>query len=428
MKPNLHLAPDANGGGALTENDFQAKVLGGVESLKSGIEKHGSDIAAAIKDIGELKGNANKLASDIDALRKAQIAQRNSGIIRPGHVSEECARHLGALAMVRGLRTNQIRGEQYEAVVKDVLGMEVRTAVAATDIPLPVAYAGEVAELVATFGAARLYGTTFPLGGGSVKLPRLKTDTAFGLIAQSGTLEVVPQTEWVTFSPEKFGGIVRIPSEIDADSVVAIGQFVARYAARQIAKCEDTQFFISTGAGSGANGSVKGLCLSTIDNSKVLQMASGKTKYSDVTLANLRALRAVPDAAALRTGAYYFHPSFEQALATLNSSGDRPYNPNAQLGVMNSSGVSGATPTLDGFPVRWVDIMPAYSTSANVSKVFGLFGDLSYQYLGLRGDVRFETSMEAGFTTDEILIRCLERMTIGLMATGAVAGVETAAS
>ena len=39
-----------------------------------------------------------------------------------------------------------------------------------------------------------------------------------------------------------------------------------------------------------------------------------------------------------------------------------------------------------------------------------------------------DTSKEAGFTTDEILIRALERFTIGLMATGAVSGLETAAS
>jgi HK97 family phage major capsid protein len=111
------------------------------------------------------------------------------------------------------------------------------------------------------------------------------------------------------------------------------------------------------------------------------------------------------------------HPSFEQLLCTFNASGDKPYQAN---------GVQGAT--LDGFPIRWVDVLPAYSTSVNVSKVFMLFGDLSFQYLGVRGGVRFDTSADAAFATDEILIRALERFTIGLMATGAVSGLETAAS
>ena len=149
---------------------------------------------------------------------------------------------------------------------------------------------------------------------------------------------------------------------------LAIGQFLARYAARNIARVEDHNFFVGTGAASGINGTVKGLTYSTIDNSKVTQMASTKTKYSDATLANLRTLRSVPDAAALRTGQYFMHPSFEQHLSGLNTAGDRPYNAN---------GVQGAT--LDGFKINFVDIMPAYSTSANTSKVFILFGDPSYQ-------------------------------------------------
>jgi len=75
-----------------------------------------------------------------------------------------------------------------------------------------------------------------------------------------------------------------------------------------------------------------------------------------------------------------------------------------------------------------VDIMPAYATGANASKVFMLFGDLRYQYLGVMGQIRIDTSVEAAFATDEILIRGLERFTIGLMALGAVAGLQTAAS
>ena len=57
-----------------------------------------------------------------------------------------------------------------------------------------------------------------------------------------------------------------------------------------------------------------------------------------------------------------------------------------------------------------------------------LFGDLKYQYFAPRGTIRFQTSVDASFETDEVLIRALERFTIGLMATGAVAGLETAAS
>lgn len=85
-------------------------------------------------------------------------------------------------------------------------------------------------------------------------------------------------------------------------------------------------------------------------------------------------------------------------------------------------------PTLDGFPIRWIDVMPVYSTSDVVSTVHVLFGDARYQYLAPRGAIRFQTSVDAAFETDEILMRAVERFTIGLMATGAMGGLITHSS
>ena len=66
--------------------------------------------------------------------------------------------------------------------------------------------------------------------------------------------------------------------------------------------------------------------------------------------------------------------------------------------------------------------------AANAGKVFALFGDASYQYLGTRGMIRFDSSDAPGFATDQLYIRALERFTIGKMATGAVGGLKTAAA
>lgn len=385
-------------------------VEGGLKAIK-GLP---GSLKAATDDIAKIRG-------DLDLLRKAQIAQKSNVPARSGHVSSECARHLGGLALMAGLAQGQFQGSKSDAAAslfKDIMGVEFKAALTTSEIPLPTDYSGEVVELVSAYGAARRFGTVFPLGTGQVKLPKLTTDPTFGLIATSAPVpEKSPAFGWVTFNAEKFGGLIRLPTEIDEDSIVAVGQFVARYAARNIARVEDHNFFVGTGAGSGINGSVEGLAISTITNAKVTQMAATKTKYSDATLGNIRSIRAIVDAPVIGMGAYYMHPTFEQHLSGLNTAGDKPYQAN---------GLNGAT--LDGFPIRWVDIMPAYSTAANVSKVFMLFGDVSYQYLGVRGGIRFDTSREAGFTTDEILIRALERLTTGLMANGSVSGLETAAA
>lgn len=408
-------------GGYIGEEEFQTKVLKGVEEMQQRTQKSKDNVL-------RLKSVCNELSEKQMRLERKLSTSNPSAHRTPGQVSDGAARFFGGLAVLSGIKRGFISGDSFESVVKDGLNIEIRTALTSSDIPLPTEYNAEVVELVGMYGSARRWGTVFPLGAATVKLPRLKTDTTFGLIAGSGTVaEKSPQTEWVTFTPEKFGGLIRLPSELAQDSVVDVGQFIARYAARQIAYVEDYQFFRSTGAGSGINGSAEGLTKSTITNGKVTQMASTKTKFSDATLQNFRDLRGVPDASALRQGAYYLHPSFEQLLASFNTSGNRPYNPTAQINGIGAQPFM-VGPTLDGFPVRWVDVMPAYSTSAAVSTVFALFGDVSFQYLGLRDQMRFDTSLEAGFTTDEILVRALERLTIGLMALGAVGGLETAAS
>jgi HK97 family phage major capsid protein len=401
------------------EKEF-ANVIEGLKGVPSRID----DLAKSIELIKETpeqlkrtEQTVQKLQEQMDTYRKAQLSQKSNSRKRKGEVSEECARHFGAMLLLNGVKQDKLEGiskSRAADMFKEITGVEMKTALTSSDIPLPIVYSGDVVELVGDFSAARQYATVFPLGGSSVKLPKLGTDTTFGLIAGSGTVtEKSPTVPNVTFNAEKFGGLIRLPSELDEDSIVPLGQFLARYAARQLAYVEDYQVFRSSGAGSGLNGTAEGLTKSVVTDSKTT-VSGVLGSPSEFTLTHFRTLRTVCDAAALRMGAYYMHPSFEQKLASFNSSGDKPYQAN---------GLGGAT--LDGFPIRWVDVMPVYSSSDVLSTVHALFGDVSFQYLGIRGGIRFDTSMEAAFTTDEILVRALERLTTGKMATGAVAGLIT---
>jgi HK97 family phage major capsid protein len=386
--------------------------MGKIEEIEKSIGKNREDYDM----IGKLVAEVQK--ENIE-LRKMLLSQRNFVQRRPGEISEDCARYLGAIAMIAGIKQERFSGKTLDfaqAEIKNILGVEAKAALTTSEIPLPTQWGKDVVELVSLYGAARKYGTVMPLGAGTVKLPKLGTSPAFGLIASSASVpEKAPAIAFVTFTAEKYGGLVRLPSEIDEDSVVGLGQFLGRYCAREMAKSEDTLFW--TGDGS-TNGDPEGLILNCATDSKTVTMAATKNKRSDTTLANLRAMRAVVDAAALGTSAYYFHPSFEQHFSGLNTAGDKPYLAN---------GINGAS--LDGFPIRWVDVLPVYSTTDTSGLGFGLFGDASYQYLGVRKAMEMKTSAEAGFTTDEILVRALERYTIGKMAAGAmcvlVAGADS---
>jgi HK97 family phage major capsid protein len=380
--------------------------LGKIDEIEKAIDKNAKDYEAVTKLVAEVQKEL------LDFRKQSlQLANGQQRTLRPGMISDGAAKFFGGVYLMAAKhqeKLGSLRVDNVEAKIRECLGLEAKASLSTSDIPVPTQWAGEVVELVSYYGNARKYGTVFPLGAATVKLPQLGTDTAFGLISASASVTAKsPTVVFVTFTPEKYGGLVTLPSELDEDSIVAMGQFLARYCARQMAKAEDTLFFVGNGT---TNGDPEGLILSCATDSKSVTMAATKNKRSDTTLANLRALRAAVDDGALMNGAYYLHPSFEQHLSGLNTAGDKPYQAN---------GVNGAT--LDGFPIRWVSVMPVYSAADTSGVGFALFGDASYQYLGVRKGMEIATSKEAGFATDEILVRALSRFTIGKMAAGCMA-------
>jgi HK97 family phage major capsid protein len=410
----------------LSETEVRNTVLAIRDNVK-GMEGRARDYAEQLK---ELKQHNQELRTQIDTLRKAGLratsATQGGGvdIARGRFVSDECAKYLASIVILGADRLGKLthlKGSDAEELIKrslDTIGMTVeqKASLTTTDIPLPVTYGSEVVELVWMWGQARRYGTVYPLGKGGAKLPKLKTSPAFGFIDIAAAVpEKSPQIEFVTFAPEKAGGLIRIPTEIDEDSIVALGQFVARYVARELAKWEDIVFF--TADGTATYKTMKGIGKAAVDLNKKLQLATGNTSTNSITLQNLRDLRAKIDTAALGTAAYYFHMSMESKLSSFNTSGDKPYIANGANG-----------PTLDGYPIRWVECLPVLSTTATVNAVAALFGDATYQYLGTRSEIRIETSKEVYFATDEIAIRALERFCVNLMNDNANAALQLAAS
>jgi HK97 family phage major capsid protein len=297
------------------------------------------------------------------------------------------------------------------------LGMEQRAALTTSDIPLPATYAGEVVELVWMYGQARQFGTVYPLGAGTVNLPRLKTSPAFGFMDMSDPVpEKSPQFENKAFTAQKAGGLVRIPRELEVDSIVQLGQFIARYIAREMAKWEDTVFYMADG--SSTYKGMKGAGKAALDAGKNLTLATGAMSANDITITHLRNLRAKVNPKAQSTSAYYMNATMEAKLVTFNSTANgKVYLPRGARGA-----------TLDGYPVRWVDVLPVFDEADHASRLQLVFGDASYHYLGERGDIRIETSADVYFATDEIAIRALERFHVELMATDALAVLQLAAS
>ena len=192
------------------------------------------------------------------------------------------------------------------------------------------------------------------------------------------------------------------------------------YIARQLAKLEDKTMFL--GDGTATYASVTGVCpyCAAAPGTYLQQLAAGKTKISDATVNDFRVLRSkINPAALVDDAAYYMNPTMEGLLVTFNTIG-QPLIYRPQNGVQPA--------TLDGFPIRWVGILPAYSTVASPSAFAAAFGSLRYWFLGERGAPRIEVSREVFFATDEIAMRALERIDVEGMAIDAMSALQTAAA
>lgn len=427
--------------------ELEAAISGlkGYEAAMKGVQDLGQVEGgfAAIKSLPALLKDEQKrndgLAAEVKRLQKATLNQPKSGVRWIGgvpFVSDDCAKAITSVFVLEctrlsGALEHLVRDPGTRQRVIDVsaetLGFEnTKAALSSTTTPLPTVYVPQVIELVWKYGQARQFATVYPLGAGTVKLPRLKAgedDFAYLGVGTAGMSQTVNEktvtAELVTFTANKLGGLIRIPTEIEEDTFIPLGQFLARYIARQLAKLEDKTLFLGDGTGTYANQTGVGpYCVTATDY--LQQLATGKTKPTDATINDFRALRAMVNAAVLVDDpAYYMHPSMEALLVTFNTIGQP---------LIYRPATGGQPATLDGFPIRWVGVMQAYSTKAAASKFLAIFGALNFWYLGERGAPRIEVSREVYFATDELAMRALERIDVEAMAVDAVATLETAGS
>ena len=390
-----------------------------------------------IKSFDELRGEVKKL-------RKNSVGGiGNSGVRWVNgvpFVTDDCAEALTAVFLleadsIKALDKHIPDADRRNSVLnhaRTVLGVQTRAALASTDIPLPTIYVPQIIELTYQFGAARAHATVFPLGAGTVNLPRLKAgedNFQFLGAGTAGMSQPVPErkvaAQNVTFTANKAGGIIRIPSEIEVDTFAPLGQFLGRYVARQFAKLEDSTLFLGDGTATYAGITGVGpYCVA--NNAYLRQLAAGKTKVSDATINDFRAMRGLVNAAVLagmsQTGrpqaAYYVNPTLESLLVTFNTIG-------TPLIYRPAQGDQPAT--LDGWPVYFNGVTAPNVGVAQPSSFLAFFGDLSYWYLGERGVPRIEVSREVYFATDELAMRALERIDVEAMAVDAMSALQTAA-
>jgi len=421
---NTPSLPSTNAPLALPEDqarEFQA-ILGEIQG-------GWAEVKALPGTCQSLQAETTRLQQQVADVRRllATRGQLRSARRAPGLVSDDCARHLAAQFIVQCEKSGKLEAlsslpTQRDALVsfaRGALNLTTRAALTTTDIALPVEYGGEIRELISDFGVVRRRMTSYPIGMGTARPARMGTRPAFGSIAMSAAFtELSPTVTFASLESHKIGGVVRLPRELDEQSIVAMGQFLARYGAVEFARAEDTWGFLADG--SGTYESVKGVVKIARDNSKTVPLAPSKTKPSDATLDDLRTLRRLVNKAALngRLSAYYLDSTWETRLPAFRTQQE----PNVYQRLPDGTAV------LDGYPIVWTDVLEPYSTNVAADKAIAVFGALSFWWLGEHGTPRLDTSEHVWFANDQLAVRFIEEIDFDYAAADAAAALLTAAS
>jgi HK97 family phage major capsid protein len=379
-------------------------------------------------EVKTLREGLDKLGTDLKDMRRGLLGRAGPGAARVcGGVSDDCARHLAATFIAHCERSDKLEAlcgavSQRDALItsaRDILGLSTRAALTTGDIPLPAHYSGQIKELISDFGVVRRRMSPYPIGMGTSRPPRMGTRPAFGSIAMSQAFpEKSPTINFASLESHKLGGIVRLPREIDEQSIVAMGQFLARYGAVEFARAEDTWGFLADGTSMFEQ--VKGVVQVARDGNKVLTLANTKTKPSDATLDDFRLLRTKVNKAALngRLSAYYLDSTWETRLPAFRTAAE----PNVYQRLPDGSAI------LDGYPIVWTDVLEPYGTAAAADKPLCVFGALSFWWFGEHGSPRIDTSEHVWFVNDQLAVRFIEEIDFDYAASDATAAMLTAAA
>ena len=376
-----------------------------------------------------LQDESLQLQQNVNEMRRTLAARASfSPRMRArGQVSDECARHLAAQFIVQCEKSNKLEAlsslsTQRDALVnfaRTTLNLSTRAALTTTEITLPTEFGSEFRELTSEFGVVRRCMAPYPIGMGTARPARMGVRPAFGSIAMSAPFtEKSPSISFASLESHKLGGIVRLPRELDEQSVVSMGQFLARYGAVEFARAEDQWGFLADGSPNYE--SIRGVVTVARDNSRTVVLAAGKTKPSDATLDDFRLLRTKVNKAALngRLSAYYLDSTWETRLPSFRSSAE----PAVYQRLPDGSAV------LDGYPIIWTDVLEPYGTAASADKPLAVFGALSFWWFGEHGSPRIDTSEHVWFANDQLAVRFIEEIDFDNAASDATAALLTAVS
>ncbi len=296
-------------------------------------------------------------------------------------------------------------------------------------ILVPTEYSSRIIDKLGVYGKFRKNAMVVPLGSDRQVVPKVEADL---VVYSPGEGKQITESDMdfsqVGLTTHKLACLCKASSELEEDSLIALGEIIGISMARSIAKKEDEIGFVGDGTETyfgmtGIVGALRGVD-ATIANIKGLFVASGNA-YNEITLADFRKVIGILPEDCDDTAKWYMSKKFYY---------------NVVYPLAETAGVANIFEILSdrkdrfllGYEVVFVSAMP--SVEAN-DQICAVLGDLQLgAFLGERRQLQLARSQDVYFTNDQIGFRGVERIDINAYGVGdtseagPIVGLITAAS
>jgi HK97 family phage major capsid protein len=317
-------------------------------------------------------------------------------------------------------------GELVLVAVRKQMGTGSQTGGSAL---VPIGIASWIIQKLGQYGKFRRNALVVSMGESSLLVPKVESDLTIVCPGEGQTITPSDmEISQISLTARKLCALAKVSTELNEDSIIAIGEIIGLSVARSIAKKEDAIGFM--GDGTSTYFGMKGICgalravNAVIANIKGLVVGTGNA-YSELMLGDFRKVVGILPDDADDGAKWYMNKKFYY---------------NVVYPLAEAAGVANIFEILSdrkgrfllGYPVEFVSAMP--NTEAN-SQICAILGDLTLgAYLGERRELRLESSEHVHFTTDQIGFRGTERIDINCYGVGdteeagPIVGLITAAS
>lgn len=251
---------------------------------------------------------------------------------------------------------------------------------------VPEEFGTEVDEIAQNVGLARKLCRYIPMKSQTRNMPVLEQDVLTYWVGEG----LVKTTSQFTLSNVKLQaytlvGIMLLTKELLDDSDVKMVEFIAMRFAQAMAKEEDRQMLVGTGA------PFVGV-MNTVGINSV-QMSTGNTDVDDVTIADLNAVRFTPEETIVNNARWVMHRNVLRIIQSIKENGQSIVSfCNPVITADYKGGLIVPAAILLGHEVYTSSSMPA---TVGVGTAFLVFGDFMYYYFGERQGRTSSLSTEA---------------------------------